>query len=196
MPSGALEKWRGARAARLDNLAAAHRAVAGDGAGRRWLTVEVNHALIVRLASEFQGYCRELHDQAIDAFLAATFDAGRPAAPIVRRLLTSGRKLDSGNASWANMNNDFARLGMSIKTELSSRYPRRSGPWTTKLERLNDARNAIAHDNTAQLAKCHAEQPLTLATFRTWRSGLDQMASGLDEVVAAYLEDLNGDEPW
>ncbi|GAA4701210.1 hypothetical protein APR04_000208 [Promicromonospora umidemergens] len=166
MPSDALEKWRGARAARLDNLVAAHRAVAGDGAGRRWLTVEVNHALIVRLASEFQGFCRELHDEAIDSFLASTFEAGSPAAPIVRRLLTSGRKLDSGNAGWANVNNDFARLGMSIKAELTSRYPKRSGPWTEKLERLNTARNAIAHDNSTQLAECHAEQPLTMVTFR------------------------------
>lgn len=58
MSSAALTSWRTDRAARLDRLVAAHAAVGGAGPGRRWVTEELNHALILRLASEFQGFAR------------------------------------------------------------------------------------------------------------------------------------------
>jgi hypothetical protein len=49
----------------------AHVAVGGAAAGRRWATQELNHAILLRLASEFQGFCRDLHDEAVLALVAA-----------------------------------------------------------------------------------------------------------------------------
>jgi hypothetical protein len=63
MTSVALQAWRSTRANRLDRLQSAHTAIGGSGPGRRWLTEELNHALILRLAAEFQGFARELHDE-------------------------------------------------------------------------------------------------------------------------------------
>jgi hypothetical protein len=34
--------------------------VRGANSGRRWITDELNHALILRLAAEFQGFARHL----------------------------------------------------------------------------------------------------------------------------------------
>ncbi|MGW1346958.1 hypothetical protein ACWCOV_38305 [Kribbella sp. NPDC002412] len=197
MASAALGRWQTERSAALDNLVAAHSAVSGGSPGRKWLTVEVNHALIVRLAAEFQGYCRDLHDEAIDAFLNSKLSSEAQTATVVRALLTTGRKLDIGNANWGNIGSDFAKFGVSVATELKAAYPRRYRGWTGKLDRLILARNAIAHQNPADLAEASALQPLTLATFRNWRSALNGVAIGLDRVVGTYLKDLDGTvAPW
>jgi hypothetical protein len=63
MPSVSLNTWTTVRAQRIKRLRAAHEAFGGTGPGRRWVTDELNHALILRLASEFQGFARDLHDE-------------------------------------------------------------------------------------------------------------------------------------
>jgi hypothetical protein len=55
--------WASARTDRIKRLRAAHQTLGGTGPGRRWVTDELNHALILRLASEFQGFARDLHDE-------------------------------------------------------------------------------------------------------------------------------------
>lgn len=190
MTSHALTNWRSTRAARLDNLANAHRAMAGAGPGRKWLTTEINHALIVRLATEFQGFCRDLHDNSIEAILTTRL-AGDPAmASLMRSLLEDKRRLDTGNAGWGNVCHDFTRLGIRLADELAARNPGSYTGWITTLTRLNTARNAIAHDDRIKLAECRAEQPLTISTFRAWRRTLTSIAAGLDEAVDAYLNEL------
>ncbi|MGQ0464789.1 MAG: hypothetical protein ACT4QG_05670 [Sporichthyaceae bacterium] len=187
MSSNALDDWSGARAAGLDRLLLAHRAVAGAGPGRRWITVELNHALIVRLASEFQGFCRELHDETAEALLAAKVPTDREFASVVAFLLGTGRRLDRGNASWGNVCDDFARFGLSLADLLRARQPSRYPAWTRTMDRLNAARNAIAHDDRAGLVQCAAVEALTLETFRRWRRNLDAIARAMDAVIGAYL---------
>ena len=63
MSSAALQRWSASRAANLAELLAAHHQVAGRGPGRRYATRQLNYAPIVRLASEFQGFDRDLHDE-------------------------------------------------------------------------------------------------------------------------------------
>ncbi|MDX6343200.1 MAG: hypothetical protein QOH87_3338 [Trebonia sp.] len=67
--------WAAARANRIKRLRAAHEAFGGTGPGRRWVTDELNHALILRLASEFQGFARDLHDET-GAFVARCLAPG------------------------------------------------------------------------------------------------------------------------
>ena len=75
-------------------------------------------------------------------------------------------------------------------------YPKKYPIWVRKIGALNDARNAIAHDDRIKLAACEAAQPLSLVTFRNWRSALTVVACGLDRVVGSYLTDLTGARPW
>lgn len=92
MVSAALIEWRTTRSGRLDNLVKAHRAITGGTTGRKWLTTEINHSLILRLASEYQGYCRDLHDEAIDAVLSCKCSADQAMSSVVRALLETGPK--------------------------------------------------------------------------------------------------------
>jgi hypothetical protein len=66
---GALE-WRRRRARELDELLAAHRAVGGTGRGRRYATAQLNRAYALAVAAPFQGFCRDLHTEAIDELVA------------------------------------------------------------------------------------------------------------------------------
>jgi hypothetical protein len=54
--------WRKERSERLDELLHAHQSVGGPSRGRRWRTATLNEALLLRLAAEFQGFARDLHD--------------------------------------------------------------------------------------------------------------------------------------
>lgn len=141
-------------------------------------------------ASEFQGFCRDLHDEASAQLIADRLHADPTFASIVRTLLGSGRKLNRGNASWANVCDDFGRLGIPLAIALRGHSPHRYPTWIAAMDRLNNARNAIAHDNRLQLACCTSIEPLTLQTFRRWRNALNAVTRGMDAVLAAYLTDV------
>jgi hypothetical protein len=61
MPSLAYREWITTRADALGEIEQAHAAVGGTGRGRRYATQQINQAYAVMLASQFQGYCRDLH---------------------------------------------------------------------------------------------------------------------------------------
>ena len=56
MPSRSLNHWQSARSRELDELEAAHRGVGGARPGR-----QIKRALTMLLASQFRGFCRDLH---------------------------------------------------------------------------------------------------------------------------------------
>lgn len=192
MPTDALLRWRSERSAALDSLEAVHARVTGKKPGRQHATEHLNSALFLRLAAEFQGFCRDLHT---DAVLAIVADPSHvPGSDVRRRIFMSSlrrnRKLDVGNASPSNIGNDFLYLGLTLWADVRARYPTRGPGWNATLEDLNAVRNAIAHSDEAKLVVVRARHPLTLRTYRTWRSSLNAAATGFDNVVRAYLQDL------
>jgi hypothetical protein len=178
----------------LDSLEAVHERVTEKRRGRQYATEHLNLALFVRLAAEFQGFCRDLHEDAVPVIVADV--DGVAGADIQRQLLrsslTRNRKLDIGNAGPGNIGNDFSYLGMTFWPDVRQRYPVKGPKWNSTLESLNDVRNAVAHSDAVKLADVRAQQPLTLRTFRAWRRSLNNAASGFDAVVAAYLGDVTG----
>jgi hypothetical protein len=54
----------------LDSLEAVHERVTEKRRGRQYATEHLNLALFVRLAAEFQGFCRDLHEDAVLAIVA------------------------------------------------------------------------------------------------------------------------------
>lgn len=77
MASVALATWRTARSSRLDQLFAVHdRIDPRSGPGRRVGTEQLNLALMVALAGEWQGFARDLHDEAVDFFVGEVAAAG------------------------------------------------------------------------------------------------------------------------
>jgi hypothetical protein len=193
-PSSALTRWRTVGQAEIAELLAAHHAIGGTGPGRRTATQQINHALVVQLAAQFQCYCRDLHGVCADAMISAA-----PAALqlMLERAFTVGRKLDRQNAHSGTLGDDFARFGFEfwpMVTALGQQYAARR----RRLDQLNAWRNAIAHQDFRRVAV----DPLTggtrpdLLTFRTWRRALDQLASGIDRAMYYELCIINAVSPW
>jgi hypothetical protein len=197
MPSAALLTWTSTRADRIERLRAVHQAFGGSGRGRRWVTDELNHALILRLAGEFQGFSRELHDEA-GLFVARSIAPGNQQLQNSLRIpYTANRKLNQGNADPGTLGADFGLFGLQLWSALYARYPTRGPEWNKKLKALNTARNGIVHDDAAQIAKVQAEGwSLTLQSVTRWKSALDGLTQGMDRIVHGHLRLMYGVPPW
>src|SRR5438477_12133485 len=76
MPSQAYRRWVRTRSMELDQIQAAHTRLGGTARGRRYTTQQINRAYAVLLASQFQGFARDLHTEAADYLVAAIPDLG------------------------------------------------------------------------------------------------------------------------
>lgn len=197
MTSTSLFKWRHERSARLDKLMQAHVVVGGSGVGRRWATEELNHAIVLRLASEFQGFCRDLHNEAVNAIALAIANGDTRIEEVASLAYRTGRRLDRANADPVTLRRDFDLLGMSFWPDLYSQCPVKGKLWRQNLELLNSARNGLAHDDYDKVAKIAVlGWPLTLASVRRWRSSLDGLAVAMDRLVKQKVQDVWRTTPW
>ena len=197
MTSAALATWRGERSALLDQLIGAHAAIGGTAAGRRWATAELNRALLLRLAAQFQGFAKDLHAETAITFGALARPADATIASAISVGLQTKRDLDRANAQPDSLASDFGRFGLVLWTEtdaLDARTPARR----THLKWFNAARNALAHDDPKKLAIVLAEgYKIDLAWIRRWRSALNGLAGTIDKALAVHLSRLfNVPEPW
>lgn len=198
MSSSAYQEWIGARRGRIDELLSAHTSVGGVGRGRRWRTEQLNWALTLRLAGEFQGFARELHDQAVECCVNSIANVNPVLAGVIRINMSYGRQLDKGNAQPSALGSDFSRIGLVLWPALETTN-KRAKKWNAELESLNLARNAIAHDDQDKFFKLKSagKFPITLVTVKTWRQALDSLATTMDDVVGDYLGNLlRGPRPW
>ncbi|MFI9531069.1 hypothetical protein [Micromonospora rosaria] len=181
----------------MQELMDAHAAVGGQGPGRRVGTAQLNWSMVLRLAGEFQGFARDLHDLGVDYLVQSIAPPGSPLASTLQVNLTLKRDLDRGNAQPGSLGNDFLRFGFQIWPALAQKNPR-SAQWNKSLEALNKARNAIAHAEDHKLKVLAADgYPMHLRTIRTWRSHLNSLAGHMDMVVADSLAVLTGKgAPW
>lgn len=187
VPSAALNRWNTVGQQALDEIEEAHRAVGGAGRGRRYATLQVNHAYVALLSSQFQGFCRDLHTEAIAVIVGA---APAVLRPIFRNTLVQGRKLDHGNPNPGNLGSDFGRLGMEFwrsVTALDRRNPARQAA----LETLNTWRNAVAHQDWRSVGPT-----LRLNQVQAWRAACRALAADFDDAVGTYLAGLVGGAPW
>lgn len=196
MSSNALADWRGPRSSGLDALVQAHLAVTGGVRGRPAFTKELNHALIARLASQLQGFSRDLHDEVIDCLLTGATVPDAAIRQVFRTRLEDGRFVDKGNANPGNLGTDFLRLGITLWPDIYAAYPFKGPHWNKELDWLNLARNGIAHNDVVKITAARGVHPLTLATFKRVRGVLGQFCAGMDVVVGTYLKAVTGVTPW
>ena len=168
-----------------------HRIVGGKGPGRRFATQQINFAYAVLLSSQFQGFCRDLHDECVNYLVQSIASTGLRTA--IRASMVLNRKLDRGNPNPGNIGSDYNRLGLLFWPEvnvLDSRTPSRQ----KRLEELNNWRNAIAHQSFDPSTL--GNRPLHIQRIKAWRSACDGLASTFDEVMRSYLQSEVGQPPW
>lgn len=188
MPSPALAKWHRDRTKRIEELLNAHRKTeGGNKRGRRRTTEQLNWALILRLAAEFQGFAWELHGDAARRFAAHAAPGNRRLESILRTNIERGARLSTGNVHSDALAHDFKRIGLQLWSKLEQ-VDARNSERRVKLDKLNLARNAIAHDNREKFAQLRNDgYTLGLADAKRWRSALNVLAGDMDRVVDEQL---------
>lgn len=191
MPSVSFHNWSTVRASALDAVERGHTAIRGTGSGRREAVRQLNHAYTVLLAAEFQGFCRELHSEAVDSLVSHLPPGLRT---IIENEFTWNRQLDRGNANPATLGADFGRLGLNFWGAVDATAV--NGPrLRNRLDVLNSWRNAIAH-NDYDPARLGGTIRLTVSLVRRWRRNCHRLARLFDRVVADYLTRRTGTRPW
>ncbi len=193
MPSKALLTWRSVRAQALDEIKNAHASIGGTGPGRRYATQQVNQAYAVMVASQFQGFCRDLHTESVTVIV----DIVQPPpllTQIVRDRFMLGRQLESKNAQPSSVGSDFGWFGIGFWKEVNTLL-QDGGASQGKLQELIDWRNAIAHQDFNKVSPGGSPN-LTLKRVRQWRGVCDKLARTFDRVMWRYLRSLKGKPPW
>ncbi|BCQ09674.1 hypothetical protein JMUB5695_03124 [Mycobacterium heckeshornense] len=187
--------WKSIRSDELDRMESVHSAITGSDRGRRWDSEHLNCAIIARLVAEFQGFARDLHDEAVDHVVGCLGLADPGLQALTRTAYIRDRDLNKGNPTWNALKSDFQRLEMCLQADIDQRY-RRAPQWRKRLQDVLYARNAIVHADEAKLLECRRRGDLTLRRAREWRSALGALASGMDYVTGAHLKVLTGVSPW
>lgn len=197
--SQALGTWRTDRAANLDALREAHRKVGGANRGRRWSTDQLNYAMILTLSGEWQGYCRDLHDEGFQAILTQAQPAPQYIGLIVGAA-TAGRQLNVRNPDASALARDFALLNATGKFwDRARSYDASTATLLVLLRDLVDGRNGIAHRDQSKIDEVNRRgyKLHTLKTFVQFRQGIDQLAEIVDAVVGQQVTDTcGGVAPW
>ncbi len=174
----------------LDEIEAAHRSIGGSGPGRRYATLQINHAYAVLVLGQFQAFSRDLHSEAID------FLATRATPPglggVLRLALGRERRLDRGNPTPDNIADDFTRFSIRLWADVAALDPRNVNR-KAKLLELTRWRNAIAHQDWTKTA---GPEGLRLGTVRAWRSACGGLARSFDHAIANALATVVGVRPW
>lgn len=191
MASRSLLRWQTERIDALNQIAAAHAAIGGVGPGRRYATQHINQAYAAMLSSQFQGFCRDLHSEAVDYLLAPAAD---PRTTLIRLRFTSGRKLDSGNPNPGNLGSDFGFFGFELWKALEAHDPKNKERNKT-LDHLNAWRNAIAHQDFAK-KELGGQTTVRLMDVRKWRRNCEELAIDLDAVVGTQIGRMTGAPTW
>jgi hypothetical protein len=193
MPSFSLQHWFAERAAALADMENAHRSVRGSGPGARAAALQINQAYTMLLSGQFQGFCRDLHEECAGFLVMPVAD--QDLRGMLWDNLVFGRRLDRGNPNPDNLGSDFDRLGLEFWTLVAADRPENPARRAV-LKELNEWRNAIAHQDFSASMLRAGRPNLTLAQVRLWRKACDGLARSFDEVMRDHLRGLTGSPPW
>jgi len=189
MTSPALAAWRSSRLVRLDRLLAVHPNSTGSATDPA-VAEEWTHALILRLASEFQGFCRDLHSDVSEAVALTLAASDEEVRLLILVGLTTDRALNGRSADPQTLANDFARFRITLWPELEKRHPRAAPVWRESLRLLHAARNGVVHDDLDKLANVQAEGwGIDITSVLRWRNQLDETVTALHDVVIAEISE-------
>lgn len=191
MSRTALERWRSERVSRMGDLYALYRDVSAATGAASSAVEQLRLMLVVALAAEWQGFARDLYDNAVDRVTAAIAECGRePLTWLLQVALTQRRRLERGNADQSALSDDFRRLGLS---DLWARLDQRSAGYRLHgvLADVMAARNAVAHGSEAQLEALEAGGvTIDADAVHGWQVDLGELAAHLDALVTDHVDTL------
>lgn len=153
--------------------------------------------IVVKLASEFQGFARDLHDQAVESLVTSASTGNSSLDNVLTIAMTTDRALSKNNAGDDTLAKDFRRIGLNLWSTINTQNSQQGQTLRTKLAKLITMRNAIAHDNEAQIILESEGYTLQEAVIRDWQTSLDTLAVIMDDVVGSFLGALTGaPRPW
>ncbi len=187
MASNLLQCWLMRRAQELDEIANAHFQVGGAARGRRFATQQINHAYAMLLSSQFQGFCRDLHSEAVDHIIRSVTPVSlRHAAHGINRLPQAG--------PWESEYRQYRLRLQSSRAQIRAQS-RRNNARISQLEELNRWRNAIAHQDFDPTT-LGSVMPLRLGQVRRWRNACERLATAFDAVTGDHVRNITGTQPW
>lgn len=202
MASGSLNDWRRVRVLELDQMENVLHLVGGVVRGRRYATVQINHAYTMLLSSHFQGYCRDLHSECVNHLVSRIEIPGvapRDLQDLLQVEFLLRRKLDSGNPHPGALGEDFNRFGLNFWDKVKALDPSNTRR-IALLTELNSWRNAIAHQNFDSLSPPGTASSLPpylrLDKVRSWRAACEHFTVDFDVVMSTHLGLLIGSPPW
>jgi len=142
---------------------------------------------VLLLSAHFQGFCRDLYteaSQAITAEIRATLRS------TIQEQFAAHRHLDRGNPTLENLQQDFGRFGLRLRSTLTADPTN-----VTRLDHLtalNKWRNVAAHQGTTPPVGI----ALDLPNLQVWRSACAGLATALDQIVYNHLRRLLRRSPW
>jgi hypothetical protein len=173
MPSEALQSLS-SRLADVDQLLAAHTAIADPKPGRKYEVVGINRAAILMLSAHFEGYVEDLFAEAL--------------AAINPKLL--GEPLTRGfHNPWPDrIDQLFSALSMDRPARKISWKRAGNKAVRDNLELLVSTRNKIAHGTTdVTVYKLQVER---------YRRYVEGFSKGLDRALRVQVRNLTGTAPW
>lgn len=189
VPSIAFANWGGDRASRLDEVEAHCASISVLSPANPTFLDELLRGLVLHLSAHFQGFCRDLHTECSQIWIA-----GIPAGfqTTAQAQFAAQLALDRGNPTYDNLKRDFSRFGFVL--DLQSSHPHGSQR-VSGLAQMNQWRNKAAHQGTRPLGGGTPQQ-LLLGIVQGWRTSCDGLATSLDGIMYAELLRIMGVSPW
>lgn len=131
------------------------------------------------LAAEFQGYCRELHDECLIKLVSTVEGAPEKVVAVFGGALWDRRGLDRNNATVDTVKDDFNRLGVEMWTTLQESHRFEYQRWRSAVVLISEVRNAVVHSVPKKLKKLEREGALTPAHWA-------MVLASIDELVVAH----------
>ncbi|WP_439624713.1 hypothetical protein [Gemmata sp.] len=196
MPSHSLVRWRTDRVTRLDRIEAQNLALSVAVPPDPDLIDENLRGFVMLLAAHFQGFCRDLHSECVQAVANAV---PAPMLYMFQTLCELGRELSGTNAKYTSIKADFERFDFDLTDALTTdpavapAVLVANQAHISRIDHLNKWRNYAAHHNATPPA---VGGPFALPTVLLWKSACHELAAELDRVMYNQLVKLTGVAPW
>ncbi|MGL4550790.1 MAG: hypothetical protein ACRC33_06350 [Gemmataceae bacterium] len=190
-------RWNTARKRSLDFALVGYGKIGKTGEGVVLVRQQVTQGTAMLLSSQFQGFCRDLHSECVDAFVAGANPGGAGNAVTFQTTLRAeflmGRKLETGNPNPGNLGSDFNRFGLKLFAEMITADEANQGR-KDLLEELNVWRNAIGHQDFNK-PELNGRTTITIQEVKDWREACGGLATSMDSVMHAHLLSMLGVAP-